>query len=77
MASNFYRQKDGPRYYLGHGLEIGFIAVGMMAAILLILGYRITNKKRDKRMQDGAETQLSPEELSAQGDRAVTWRYMF
>ena len=77
MASNFYRQKDGRRYYLGHGLEIGFIAVGMMAAILLILGYRITNKKRDKRMQDGAETQLSPEELSAQGDRAVTWRYMF
>ena len=77
MASNFYRQKDGPRYYLGHGLEIGFITVGIAAAIILIFGYSVVNKKRDKRMQDGAGVESTPEELSAQDDRAVTWRYMF
>lgn len=77
MASNFYRTKDGPRFFLGHGLEIGFIVVGIIAAIILVISYRIVNNNREKRMRNGAETRLSPEELSAQGDKAVTWRYMF
>lgn len=39
MAANFYRQKDGPRYILGHSLELGFIVVGIVAALILVFGY--------------------------------------
>ena len=77
MASNFYRGRDSPRYFLGHGLALGFIAVGIACAFLLIVAYRIVNNKREQRLRNGAETEMSPEELSALGDRAVTWRYMF
>ncbi|KAI0890121.1 MFS general substrate transporter [Annulohypoxylon maeteangense] len=76
MASNFYRQKDSPRYILGHGLEIGFIGVGIIAALILLVAYTAINKARDKAIRQGAGDQFTAEELSAQGDRAVTFRYM-
>jgi hypothetical protein len=76
MASNFYRQKDGPRYLLGHGLELGFIGLGLIAAFILLFNYKRINKKRQSKIDSGAE-QPSAQELSALGDRAVTFRYMY
>jgi hypothetical protein len=76
MASNFYRAKDSPRYKLGHALELGFIAGGIIACFILIFGYTSMNKKRDRRMAEGAESQYTNEQLSVKGDRAVTFRYM-
>ncbi|KAK7438662.1 major facilitator superfamily transporter [Colletotrichum acutatum] len=77
MASNFYRQKDGPRYILGHALELGFISVGIIAALILIFSYIGINKKRDRKMAAGEDSKFTAEELSGQGDRAVTFRYMW
>ncbi|KAM5356487.1 hypothetical protein ACJ41O_003133 [Fusarium nematophilum] len=76
MAANFYRQKDGPRYILGHGLELGFIGAGIVAAFVLIFGYDRINKSRARKMAAGEHNQYTEEELSAQGDKALTWRYM-
>lgn len=76
IASNFYRQRDSPRYILGHGLELGFIGAGIIAAFILVVAYATINKKRDKILREGGETRFTAEELSAQGDRAVTFRYM-
>ncbi|KAI1384981.1 MFS general substrate transporter [Hypoxylon trugodes] len=76
MASNFYRQKDSPRYILGHALELGFLGVGLVAAFIAVLGYTFVNKKRDKAMLRGHEAKFTAEELSAKGDKAVTFRYM-
>ncbi|KAI8303814.1 hypothetical protein K4K59_013117 [Colletotrichum sp. SAR11_240] len=66
MASNFYRQKDAPRYILGHGLELGFISVGIIAALILIFSYIGINKKRDRQMAAGEDSRYTAEELSAQ-----------
>lgn len=79
MASNFYRATDGPRYILGHSLELGFIGLGIIAAVILIFGYSRINKARDRKLlASGAESGgATPEELSFQGDRAVTFRYMW
>ena len=77
MASNFYRQKDGPRFILGHGLELGFIALGILAAFLLLFLYKSENHKRAREMQQGIEGRWTNEELSALGDKAVTYRYMY
>ncbi|KAI0187434.1 major facilitator superfamily domain-containing protein [Xylaria flabelliformis] len=77
FASNFYRQKDAPRYVLGHALELAFTSVGLIAASILVLSYIRINKKRAKAIRDGVHNQFTPEELSAKGDRAVTFRYVY
>jgi hypothetical protein len=77
MASNFYRQADSPRYILGHGLELGFICMGIIASLVLIFSYYRVNKRRAQRMADGELANFTTQELSAQGDRAITFRYMF
>ncbi|KAI0409478.1 major facilitator superfamily domain-containing protein [Xylaria palmicola] len=77
FASNFYRQKDAPRYILGHALELGFTSVGLIAAFILVLNYMRINKKRAKIVREGGHNLFTPEELSVQGDRAVTYRYVY
>ncbi|GAB1320005.1 High-affinity nicotinic acid transporter [Madurella fahalii] len=77
MASNFYRAKDAPQYKLGHGLELAFIGAGLIASFVLLAGYGSANKKREKRISEGALDLYTPEELSAQGDRAITFRYVY
>ncbi|KAH6635977.1 major facilitator superfamily domain-containing protein [Chaetomium tenue] len=76
MASNFYRARDAPRYRLGHGLELGFIGAGVVASLILVVGYTAQNKKRARRIEEGALDSYTPQELSEMGDRAVTYRYV-
>jgi MFS family permease len=76
MASNFYRARDAPRYMLGHGLELGFIGGGLIASLILVIGYTAQNKKRARRIEEGALNSYSPQELSEKGDRAITYRYV-
>lgn len=75
MASNFYRTKDAPHYVLGHALELGFICAGMVAVLVLAYNYHRINVKRAYQMTQGAHNGYTPEEMSALGDRAVTFRY--
>jgi hypothetical protein len=77
FASNFYRQKDAPRYILGHALELGFTSVGIIAACCLTIGYVRANRRRAKIMREGGHSEFTPEELSALGDKAVTFRYVY
>jgi MFS family permease len=73
MASNFYRSADKPKYLLGHGLEIGFVSVGLAAVVVLRTSYARINAKRDR---EGMEAGHSLAEMSEMGDRAPTFRYM-
>jgi MFS family permease len=76
MASNFYRQPDSPRYILGHGLELGFVCLGILAAIVLNVSYAAINKRREKKLAEGGEGGFDSRELSELGDKAYTFRYM-
>ncbi|KAI9871993.1 MAG: hypothetical protein M1830_002183, partial [Pleopsidium flavum] len=69
MASNFYRAKDKPKYILGHSLELGFVALGLVAVLLLRYSYTQVNKKRD-REGVGIHTEA---EMSDMGDKAPTF----
>ncbi|ORY57839.1 major facilitator superfamily transporter [Pseudomassariella vexata] len=77
MASNFYRQNDSPRYVLGHGLELGFISAGIVAAFVLIISYSSINKKRERAIQESGHIHFTEDDLAARGDKAVTFRYMY
>lgn len=76
MASNFYRAKDKPKYVLGHGLELGFISAGIIAALILVTSYTRINRSRERKLAAGRSV-FTSEELSAMGDRADTFRYMY
>lgn len=73
MASNFYRTVDAPKFLLGHGLEIMFCVIGLIAVVALRLNYMRINKKRDSLQDDGSE--YNDQQLSEMGDRAPTFRY--
>ena len=75
MASNFYRAADSPRYKLGHGLEIGFISMGLIAILIQIFSYRRINAKRAAQIERKEHNGYTPEELSDLGDKAMTFRY--
>ncbi|KAI1827963.1 major facilitator superfamily domain-containing protein [Xylaria intraflava] len=77
FASNFYRGKDAPRYILGHALELAFTSLGLVAAVIQILNYVRINRKRAKVISEGGHNQFTPEELSMQGDKAMTFRYVY
>jgi hypothetical protein len=62
---------------LGHGLELGFIGGGIIASVILLVGYAAQNKKRDRRIAEGALDSYTAQELSEKGDRAVTYRYVY
>lgn len=76
MASNFYREPDSPRYILGHGLELGFVCAGILATVVLNIGYAAINKKRERKMAEAGEAGFGSQELSELGDKAYTFRYM-
>lgn len=79
MASNFYRAVDSPRYILGHSLELGFVCIGMIAAVILNVGYAIANKRRARKLAQNSASGvmgMRSQELSEQGDKALTFRYM-
>lgn len=77
MASNFYRQVDKPRYFLGHGLVLGFVVSGIIATIVLVLGYRASNKSRAKQISDGSVSSITPQQVALMGDKAPTFQYMY
>ncbi|KFY13794.1 hypothetical protein V491_06278 [Pseudogymnoascus sp. VKM F-3775] len=73
MASNFYRKVDSPKFLLGHGLELMFCVIGMIALVVLRFSYSRINEKRDALHDDGSTH--TDQQLSEMGDRAPTFRY--
>lgn len=71
MASNFYREQDAPGYILGHALELGFCAMGMLAVVALRLSYQRINHRRD-----ALDVPVDPVEAEKLGDRSPEFRYM-
>lgn len=47
MGANFYRAQDAPRYILGHCVNLGFVVLGGIAAIILYISYVHENNKRE------------------------------
>ncbi|KAK6209132.1 hypothetical protein LQW54_006586 [Pestalotiopsis sp. IQ-011] len=78
LASNFYRARDSPRYILGHALELGFISVGIIAALIQVFAYAAINKKRARQLQAGGDQMVQDQKtLAVKGDKAATFRYVY
>ncbi|KAI9738788.1 MAG: hypothetical protein M1834_008295 [Cirrosporium novae-zelandiae] len=77
MASNFYRSQDSPQFVLGHALELGFVALGIVAVVIMRVVYGRINRKREMMIEsDGVDLETDHEKLGKLGNRAVTFRSM-
>ncbi|KAG7094143.1 hypothetical protein E1B28_007755 [Marasmius oreades] len=52
VSSNVYRQKDQPRYVLGHGLVLMYIGFGIVSSVAYLFFTRRENAKRDRGERD-------------------------
>jgi len=77
IASNLFRSQDAPRYILGHGIELGFLGMGLIVVPIVMATYTRINKRRDEmEAQVGPEKRVySVRELRELGDRAPEFRY--
>jgi len=75
FASNFYRTQDKPRFRVGHGCELMFVAIGIIATVVATLVSHRVNRGREAALERGEKNLRTPKELRAMGDRAPDFRY--
>ncbi|KIJ14063.1 hypothetical protein PAXINDRAFT_100394 [Paxillus involutus ATCC 200175] len=78
-ACNIFRSQDAPRYLLGHGLEIMFISIGLIAIPIIVLTYRRMNAQLDREElleeQQGQDAESKEEGLPSTSSRSSGFRY--
>jgi len=79
-ACNIFRSQDAPRYLLGHGLEIMFISIGLIAIPIIVLTYRRMNDQLDREelleKQQGQDAESKGEgRASSTSSRSSGFRY--
>uniref|UniRef100_A0A8H7YAF2 Uncharacterized protein n=1 Tax=Psilocybe cubensis TaxID=181762 RepID=A0A8H7YAF2_PSICU len=52
VTANIYRSQDRPWYRLGHGVVLGYIAVGFLCSIAYAVLLRKENARRDRGERD-------------------------
>lgn len=72
FASNFYKPGG---FTLGHGLSLGFAAMGVVSCIILVIGYQIINKKREQDLNNGKYDEVTDQEFFRMGDKSPYFRY--
>lgn len=76
VASNVYLPSQVPTYRLGFGIGLGFLWMGIVCAVALLLYLRRENKLREAGRRDD-RYQLSPEEQSNLGDDHPSFRFTY
>ncbi|KAI0365421.1 MFS general substrate transporter [Pilatotrama ljubarskyi] len=79
IACNIYRDRDAPRYLLGHGIELGFVSMGLVLLPVMVTMYMRANARRDASQRDmqeqGLKIEYTPEDIRKLGDQAPDFRY--
>ncbi|KAL0060590.1 hypothetical protein AAF712_012593 [Marasmius tenuissimus] len=52
VSSNVYRQKDAPRYVLGHGLVLMYIGIGLITSTIYLVLVNRENARRERGERD-------------------------
>ncbi|CAF1233669.1 unnamed protein product [Adineta steineri] len=48
ISGQIYRSQDGPRFILGHAINLGFCVLGLVSVIILFISLRLENLRRDR-----------------------------
>ncbi|GAA6035417.1 hypothetical protein JCM8097_000245 [Rhodosporidiobolus ruineniae] len=76
-STNVYRTQDKPHYYLGHGVVLGFVALGLVCAPLYAYLLKRENARKAAELARPASErrQYTVEELRDMGDRSPEFKY--
>ncbi|KAF8182748.1 MFS general substrate transporter [Mycena galopus ATCC 62051] len=80
FASNIYRTRDEPRFIVGHGCELLFVAIGLISVVVTVFISHRVNRRRDEEAHaaldgSGSEKVYTDDSLRRMGDRAPNFRY--
>jgi len=81
VASNIYRNSNGGRYFIGHGVNMGLLGMGIIIAPLYAFLLTRENRKRDawqahqNTLPAEQRTKFTIQELHEAGDNAKEFRY--
>lgn len=73
VGSQMYRPKQSPRYPLGHGMAMGFLALTIAIASLQAL--ILSRRNKAKKVARDAQTETVVEAPGI-GDRSIYWKYV-
>ena len=48
ISGQIYRSQDAPRFILGHAINLGFCIIALITVIILLIGFRLENSRRDR-----------------------------
>jgi hypothetical protein len=48
ISGQIYRSQDAPRFILGHAINLGFCAMGLITASILFIALRLENRRRGR-----------------------------
>ncbi|KAK4056023.1 hypothetical protein OIO90_003018 [Microbotryomycetes sp. JL221] len=81
ISSNIYRKPDAPRYFLGHGVELGVSVLGLCASCLYAFLLNRANKAklaeqlRQSQLPESERTVYTARELQEMGDKSPEFMY--
>jgi MFS family permease len=77
VSSNIYRQKDKPRFFLGHGVVLAYLTLFLLGGSIVTRFMLVAeNKKRRDGKRDGWVEGKSEQEVVEMGDRKPDFLYM-
>lgn len=74
LGTQLYRANDGPRYIVGHGFALGYLAGNIVVSSLL---YYILSKENKRRNAVTPEVQEVGELQDWEGDEDPRWRFQY
>lgn len=76
ISSNIYRNQDAPLYKLGHGLELMFALIGIIAALFLVVLYKWRNRRKEMDLATDKYAAYTAEDFDAMCDADPHFKYM-
>ena len=76
VSSNIYRNKDKPRYFLGHGVVLAYLTLWLFFGSIVTRFLLVwENKKRTQGRRDHWVEGKSEQEVAEMGDRKPDFLY--
>jgi MFS family permease len=76
VGTNIFLDREAPRYQTGYGTALGFICLGMVAAVSLELYLKRGNQQKAKKPEHEVLEQYTTQELDEMGDRSPLFKYV-
>ncbi|CAF4397402.1 unnamed protein product, partial [Adineta steineri] len=71
ISGQIYRSQDGPRFILGHGINLGFCVLGLIAVIILFISFRLENHRRDRLYGDVSNVNSTTSIITRESNKEV------